>query len=100
MKNHILMKEASLLRHGPSFFYKNNQHEGPFKWNHSPSNNKSSRKNHKGSTHGYSVYPKDHSFKVIRAVTTNTLAPPLKHVPPKNLSYTYHSDHLKMHNPQ
>jgi hypothetical protein len=55
---------------------------------------KAKKKNLEGSTHGHLVYHKDHSFKVIGAIKVNTLAPSLRHVPLKNLSYTYYSNHL------
>jgi len=47
MKNHIWMEEASLVRHGPPCFYKDNQHEVLSKQNHFPYINERSRKNHK-----------------------------------------------------
>jgi hypothetical protein len=53
MKNHIRVEDANLLRYRPFFLYKNNQHEGSYKKNHSLSRNERSRKNHKGSTHGH-----------------------------------------------
>jgi hypothetical protein len=99
MKNHIQVEEANLLPHGPPCFSKN-QHERPSKWNHSPSRNESSMKNHARSTHNRLVYPNDHLFEVIRTIKANTLAPPPRHVTPKNLSCTYHSIHLRMYNPQ
>ena len=59
MKNHIWVEDASLVWHGSPCFYKDNQHEGPSKQNYSPNRNERSRKNHKGLTHEYLVYPKD-----------------------------------------
>jgi hypothetical protein len=59
MENHICVKEIGLLQYGPSCFYKDNQYEGHFKQNYSPSRNERSRKNHEGSTYGYLAYPKD-----------------------------------------
>ena len=59
MKNHIRMKEVSVLQHGPSYFYKDNQHEGPSKQNHSSNRNDSSRKNHHELTRGCLLYHKD-----------------------------------------
>ena len=59
MKNHIQVENASLVQHGPPYFYKDNQHEGPSKQNYSSSRNERSRNNHKGSTHEYLMYPKD-----------------------------------------
>jgi hypothetical protein len=53
------VEKTSLLQHGPSCFYKTNQHEGPSKWNNSTIRNESSRKNHERSTHGHLMYPKD-----------------------------------------
>jgi hypothetical protein len=31
MENHLRVEKTSLLQHGPSCFYKTNQHEGPSK---------------------------------------------------------------------
>jgi len=39
------------------------------------------------------------SNEVIKVVKSNILVPPLRHVPPKNLPYRYHSDHFRMYNP-
>jgi hypothetical protein len=98
MRNHIQMEEANSLQHRPSLYYMDNQ--GPSKWNHSPGRNERSMKNPKGLTHSHLVYLKVHSFEVIRVVKANILAPHPRHVTLKNLSWTYYSDHLRMHNSQ
>jgi hypothetical protein len=66
MKNHIRGEKAGFLQHDSPLYYLDKQK--PSKWNHSPSRNENSRKNHKGSTHGQLVYLKDHSFEVIREI--------------------------------
>jgi hypothetical protein len=51
--------------------------------------------------HGRSYFHKDNdlSSEVNKVVKANILVSPPKHVPPKNLHHTYHSDNLRMYNP-
>jgi hypothetical protein len=46
MKNHLRMKETSVLQHEPFYFYKDNQYKGSSKQNYFSSRKDNSRKNH------------------------------------------------------
>jgi hypothetical protein len=75
-------------------------------WNHYPSWNETLRNNHEEPTHGHLVYPKDLLLSWIKMGlpiqtyqgSERKYLPSSRHVPFKNLPYTHHLDHLKMHN--